>query len=260
MKPYIRRISLLVVGCTLFSLLAVVPARAETAAGDTWHFQMAPYAWLAGINGTVATLPGLPPADIDIDFWDDILGNINGALFLVGEARKDRLGVFIDLAYVDIESDGATPGPFFSSVVSTSKSWMVSGAGLYRMVDQSGAFLDFLAGIRYWSVDSNLELRPGLLRGRNVSNQEDWVDPLVGVKGLFPLGASKFFLSGGVVIGGFGAGSDFMWDGNVNLGYNWTDTFATVIGYRYLDVDYEDGDFLYDVAQQGPILGFSWRF
>jgi hypothetical protein len=32
------------------------------------------------------------------------------------------------------------------------------------------------------------------------------------------------------------------------------------LGYRYLDVDYEDGDFLYDVAQDGLVLGLSWRF
>jgi len=31
-------------------------------------------------------------------------------------------------------------------------------------------------------------------------------------------------------------------------------------GYRYLDVDYEDGAFLYDVVQDGLTLGLSWRF
>ena len=50
------------------------------------------YGWLVGQNGTVATLPGLPPTEIDIDFFDDILGNINFALFLVGEAHKGRSG------------------------------------------------------------------------------------------------------------------------------------------------------------------------
>jgi len=61
-------------------------------------------------------------------------------------------------------------------------------------------------------------------------------------------------------LAGFGAGSDFMWDLNANLGYRWGEMFSTTIGYRYLDVDYENDGFLYDVAQQGPTLGMSWRF
>ena len=51
-----------------------------------------------------------------------------------------------------------------------------------------------------------------------------------------------------------------MWDANINLGYQWTETFSTTFGYRYFDVDYENGDFIYDVAQDGLMLGFSWRF
>jgi hypothetical protein len=51
-----------------------------------------------------------------------------------------------------------------------------------------------------------------------------------------------------------------MWDANLNLGYQWTTGFSTTIGYRYLDVDYEKDAFLYDVAQDGLILGLSWRF
>jgi hypothetical protein len=131
---------------------------------------------------------------------------------------------------------------------------------LYRLVEKPSAFLDLIAGVRYWSVDSTLSLRAGALPEREVSNKEDWVDPLVGLKGLSFLGASKFFISGGLAIGGFGAGSDFMWDAQGHLGYRWTKTFSTTIGYRYLEVDYENDGFLYDVAQQGPVLGLSWRF
>jgi hypothetical protein len=86
------------------------------------------------------------------------------------------------------------------------------------------------------------------------------VDPIIGLKGLAPLGESQFFVSGALLLGGFGMGSDFMWDGQINLGYQWGPTFSTTIGYRYLEVDYDEGDFLYDVSQDGPSLGLSWRF
>jgi hypothetical protein len=98
------------------------------------------------------------------------------------------------------------------------------------------------------------------LSERSLSNREDWVDPLIGIKGLAPIGESKFFVSGALVIGGFGVGSHFMWDALINLGYRWTEGFSTTLGYRYLDVDYDKDGFLYDAAQRGLIFGLSWRF
>jgi hypothetical protein len=239
------------------ALCAVLPA----AAGDGgWRFQLAPYVWLAGLKGNVATLPGLPPADIEVDFYEDVLGNLNGALMLLGEARKGRFGVMADMAYTDIETENQTRGRFFSSVDSRSKNLMISALLFYRMIENKNSFLDVMAGGRYWAVDSSLTLKGGILRQRQISNKEDWVDPLLGLKGMLYLGRSKFYLGGFAFIGGFGVGSDLTYDLNANLGYQWTETFSTTIGYRYLSVDYEESGFKYDVDQQGPIVGFSWRF
>jgi len=130
MKNSLCRSFIDIVFGALFTMLCCFPAYGESKGGDQWSFQIAPYAWLAGQNGTVATLPGLPSADIDIDFYDDVFGNINGALFLVGEARKGRFGVVMDVAYTDIEMEDPTPGPLFSTVNSRTKSWIVSAAGL----------------------------------------------------------------------------------------------------------------------------------
>ncbi|MBW1842604.1 MAG: hypothetical protein JRI75_12565 [Deltaproteobacteria bacterium] len=242
------------------TLICVLSVHAESSSSDKWEFQLAPYAWLAGQKGEVATLPGLPKADIDYDFYDDILGNIKGAFMLVGEARKGRYGMVLDIAYTDVEVEESTPGQLFSSIKSRTKTWIVSAAGQYRIVEKKRAFLDAIGGIRYWSVDSKLSLGTGRLQGRTASNKEGWVDPIIGLKGLLPIGESKFFVSGAFLLGGFGMGSDLMWDANANLGYQWTKGFSTTVGYRYLDVDYEKDDFLYDVAQDGLLLGLSWRF
>jgi len=250
----------LLLGSILFVLFLVPPIHAETETGDRWHFQIAPYAWLAGQKGTLATLPGLPPADVDIDFFDDIAGNINASFALIGEVRKGSYGMVADISYSDIEDDDATPGPFFSSLTSRTKTWIASVAGFYRLIEQDRAFLDGMAGLRYWSVDSSLKFSSGLLPATEISNTEAWVDPILGLKGLKPLGASKFFVSGALAVGGFGVGSDFMWDGMIHLGYQWTAIFSTTVGYRYLDVDYEEDDFVYDVYQDGLIFGLSWRF
>jgi len=244
--------------CVVFMSLSV---HAESTSSDKWEFTIAPYGWLAGQKGSVATLPDLPATDIDVDFYDDILGNINGALFLTGEARKGRWGVMADIAYTDIEDENATPYQvLWQKITSQSKSWMISAAGQYRLVETSQASMDAFGGVRYWSVDSRLSLSGGPAPDQKISNTEDWFDPLVGLKGMSFLGGSKFFISGGLAVGGFGMGSDFMWDAWANIGYQWTKTFGTTLGYRYLDVDYEKDDFLYDITQQGLVLGLVWQF
>jgi hypothetical protein len=247
-------------GSILVVFFLAFPVHAESGDDDEWHFQIATYGWLSGQKGTLATLPGLPAADVDIDFFDDIAGNINGSISLIGEVRKGRVGVVADISYSDIEDDEATSGPLFSDLTSRTKTCLASMAGFYRLIEQDRAFLDGMAGLRYWSVDSSLKLGAGILPAREISNKEEWVDPIVGFKGLMPLGASKFFISGALIFGGLGVGSDFMWDGMLNLGYQWTLMFSTTIGYRYLDVDYDEDDFLYDVSQDGLVLGLSWRF
>lgn len=255
---------IIIVFGALSAMIWCFSAHAESKGAEKWHFQLTPYAWLAGQKGTVGTLPGLPPADIDVNFYDDIVGNIKGAMILAGEARKGRFGVVMDVTYTDIEMEDPTPlGIFYSSLTSRTKSWMVSAAGSYRLAKDQWAFLDAIGGVRYWSIDSELTLqgpRFAFLSERSISNREDWFDPIIGMKGLTPIGESMFFVSGAFVIGGFSIGSDFMWDGNLNLGYQWTKGFSTTIGYRYLDVDYDDDGFLYDVVQDGLILGLSWRF
>ena len=235
-------------------------AHSVTTENENWNFQLAPYAWLAGQKGTLGTLPGLPSADVDIDFYDDILGNINGTAMFIGEVHKNRFGAALDVSFTNIEVDTSTTNPYFSSVTSRTKTWMVSTAAFYRLLAAKTGYLDLLAGVRYWSVDSKITIKGGSVGFASTENKENWYDPIIGIKGLQTIGDSKFFTSGVFAIGGFGAGSDFMWDANINLGYQWTRSISTTIGYRYLDVDYDNDGFIYDVSQDGPVLGLSWRF
>ena len=127
MKISTRRELIMIVFGTFFATLWCLSAHAESNDTDQWNFQLAPYAWLAGQNGKVATLPPLPPADIDVNFYDDVLDNINGAIMLLGEARKGRFGAVMDIVYTDIEMEDPTPyGILYSALNSRTKSWMVS--------------------------------------------------------------------------------------------------------------------------------------
>lgn len=260
MEMSFARIILSLMSVTVLSLSLSLPVFASENSDGDWQFQLATYGWLAGQEGSITPINGLSAIDIDLDFWDDIQGNINGAFYLIGDARKGPFGVFADFVYTDIEFEASTPGSNFSSASSQSKTWMFTTAGQYRLIENKAYSLDLLAGARYWALESTIELTGGVYPGRKVTNTKNWIDPLVGTRGYVTFGQSKFFMGGFFVIGGFGAGADLMWDVALNLGYNWTKMVSTTFGYRYLDVDYEEDGFIYDVSQHGPTLGLSWRF
>jgi hypothetical protein len=232
-------------------------ALSGTAAAADWDFKLAPYLWFAGLEGTAATIPGLPPGEIDIS-PSKALEDTETALMLMFEARKGRSGLFTDLVYSDVRSDEELIPSLGLSLRSETKSTLLSFAYEYRLLQKERGSLDLLAGARYWSIDSYLAFSGPL--GLNGRNKESWVDPLLGLKGYHLLGTSKFYVSGGAALGGFGVGSRMFYDLNFNLGYQWNDAIGTVVGYRWFDVDRDESGFVYDVRQAGFGLGLSWSF
>jgi hypothetical protein len=91
------------------------------------------------------------------------------------------------------------------------------------------------------------------------SADKNWVDPIIGVRAQWNFN-DKWFLAGKSDIGGFGVGSDLTWTVQATAGYQFTDTISAEIGYRYMDTDYQDGAFIYDIAESGIYTGLSFRF
>lgn len=241
--------------CVLM-IVALLAAPATAAAAD-WEFKLAPYLWFAGLEGDVATIPGVPSAPIDVS-PSQALEDTEAALMLMFEARSGRHGLFVDFIYTDVRSEEEVFPNLGISLRSVSKSTVLSGAYQYRLVDGDSANLDLLGGLRYWEVDSFLAFTGPLeISGRN---KEDWVDPFVGLKGRYRFGKSKFYASYGAVVGGFDAGSKLFYDLNLNLGYQWSEAIGTVVGYRLFNVDYDNKGFVWDVEQAGWGLGLAWSF
>jgi opacity protein-like surface antigen len=90
-------------------------------------------------------------------------------------------------------------------------------------------------------------------------DSESWIDPIVGGRIGFDLG-SNFFLTAQGDVGGFDVGSELTWQLMGTVGYRFSDAVAARVGYRYLDVDYDDDDFVYDVATRGFVVGVTFSF
>jgi hypothetical protein len=239
-----------------------VPAKAADAAPE-WAFQLTPYAWLAGLKGDTGTSPDVPTVPIDIS-PSDVVDDLEATLMFVLNAKKGRHGLYADFFYADIQADEELlPPPIDLSLRVGAETTLFSLAYQYEFFRSDKATAELLAGARYWSVENRLQFRGGSggpLAGREFISDESWTDPLVGVKASTSLGDSRFYVVGGAGIGGFGAGSDSFYEVSGAVGYRWSDAIATLLGYRRLEVDYRDDDFIFDVVQQGWQLGLAWSF
>lgn len=241
------------IGCLLqFSAMAFA---------DGWEYRLTPYLWFAGLEGDVGGFPGLPSAPVDIS-PNDALNDTEASFMVMFDAKKNGHGLFLDFLYSDVQSDEDVIPQVDLTARSITKTTMVTAAYEYTFYQEKGTVLDFLAGARYWNVDSTFKFKGGLgiLDGKKIQHDESWVDPYIGVKGWAPLGDSKFYVAGGGGAGGFGVGSDLFYELSANIGYQWNKSIGTALGYRVFEVDYDNDGFLYDAKQAGWQLGLTWAF
>jgi hypothetical protein len=231
---------------------------ANGGTASDWKFSVSPYFWAAGISGETSSLPGLPPVKVDESF-SDIWDHLQFAGMLAGTARKGQFGFAGDLQYVHTEANSNSLDPLFSGEKFVSKLLVMSLLGDYAAFEDGFSNVIVSGGARLWSVDTELELSPGILRGRTVKSGDTWVDPVVGVRGSLDVGAN-FFVSGWGYVGGFGVGSDMMGDVFGGVGYRFSKLISATIGYRWMKVDRDSGGFLYDVEQEGVLAGLSFTF
>ena len=229
----------------------------ETESG--WTFTFAPYFWAAGMSGDVGMNIGRfhPTVDVDASFGD-IWDHLDFAFMALGEARYDRYSIVGDMIYVKLGADAHTPrGIFADSVGVTSETFAgLLGLGYAVLEDQNG-HLDVFGGMKVWSVETDISFNGGLLAGVERDDSATWVDAVVGLRGNYFF-TQEIYLTGWGLVGGGGA--DLDWDVGLGLGYKFNDTISAVAGYRALGVDYENDGFVFDVVQQGPIIGVSFHF
>ena len=248
---------------TLVSLAMGLGA-AATAQAQEWTHSLTPYLWGSGMSGKAAIGTPAGPLEADVDVGlDDILSNLKIGGMLSYRADSDRWVVMADAIYMDLQADKAVGGPLVTVDASAEVQQIALEADLgYHLTENLVAFV----GLRYNDIDAGLAVLrsgPGAGASRGAGENESWVDPLVGLTAKLPLN-ERWSLGLRGDVGGFGVGSDLAWQAMVSVQWKASDKLEVIGGYRYLDVDYENGSgaslFKYDVVTSGPGLGFSFRF
>ncbi len=252
--------------CTkiLITVVLAVFAASAAFAGDeqTWTFEIEPYLLGANIQGD-SSIGGLSDVPIDIDFRK-ILETLDAGGMLHFEMRhRSGWGLWLDYGLMDLKQDRSGPADI-----------LVAGGGVRQVVFEAcaqyrrrlgGGTIDYFGGVRWWDNDYHFTITVPNLDPVRWSRSEDWIDPVIGVRWIHPLGEHwDIRLRGDIA--GFGVGSDF--SSALSIGTFWTISRVVQLDFTFkaLWVDYETGSrgdsdyFTYDTVTFGPILGVNFRF
>jgi hypothetical protein len=227
----------------------------QAPAKKKWQFATIGYAWFAGAHGKTDVIGPAEPVDLDLSFGD-VLKAFKFAFMGAAEARHDRLLVLGDLTFIHLDAKRGIGirEPDFLKAELDSKTAEISLLGGYRVLNDGPVAVDLLAGGRMNFFKTTLQL-DGPTHSASGSVNQSWFDPLIAARVIGPLGGKWGFSIYGDV-GGIITGSDVTWQGVASVDYQISHKMSVGAGWRYFKVNYDNGDFLYDVGQSGPIITF----
>ena len=235
------------------ALLMLIPATINTSQAaevdpDKWQFKITPYLWIATIKGS--TDSDGSDIDFDTDYRFLTLDNLSGAFFIAASASKGRWTWQTDLVYLNF-SDDITQGPIDTGI--DLKGGVIELSAGYKL--QRFEHTEILFGARQVLLDVDINLTPGPQSSGDLST----LDPIVGLRYIRPLG-ERWQAIGRLDLGGFGISSDLTVNVLAGADFSMTRHSSLFLGYRYLRLDFADGNILADLTAKGLALGIEFNF
>lgn len=226
-----------------------------------WQFEFSPYLLAPSIDGNLKA-GRIPSADLSVS-PSDIFKNLDFGLMGHYEARYDnRISITLDMAYMDVNA-GRSISPTGGKLEAGVKQLITEGFAGYRYWQRDQDWLEAYGGVRWWHNKISVSAEgPLITESRTIT--EDWVDPVIGLRGKKSFN-DKWALYGSANIGGFGIVSDFTWSLLAGVDYRFNDQVALQLQYKAVGVDYNNDEsgkdtFIYDTVTHGPLVGVSFRF
>ena len=247
------------VSAALLAVLMLLPVQSRA---QDWSFAFEPYVLASSIEGD-ASVGRATGVEVDVDM-SDILETLEMAFMGHFEAHHSNgWGVALDYGFMNLGADISGPR---GGVVDAKVRQGVFEAMLIRQRQLGDGSLEYLAGIRWWDNDVDVEIDPAVLPGTAAFEiEEDWVDLILGVRWSKPVNDQwTMHLRGD--IGGFGVASDFTSTLSAGFHYKMTESTDLDLQYKATWVDFETGApgqsgyFRYDTVTHGPLIGVIFKF
>lgn len=218
----------------------------QPAVAAKWEYEITPYLWAAGMDGDIGP-PGRTTS-VDVSF-SDYVDAIDSAFAFIFEARSDKWSYGADLMWVKLQEDLNLPVTTIDAEV---EQLLFEGWVGYR--PDAWRDLRVVGGVRYTDVDSTFDfvgLPPNLKVG------DSFADPFIGLEWRRRYDKWEFALAGDI---GGGIDADFAWGAAVGASYFFSDRWSAKFAYRFLDIDYESDEFVFDMFLEGIMLGVGFKF
>jgi opacity protein-like surface antigen len=245
-----------VLGLLTAGALGVSASHVSAAETNLWSFNVTPYLWVAGVEAETS-LPDVPPSTPpEATLFET---RIAGGAMLAAQVRYRSVGLWMDFAWLRLDTEAASPGPAFSGVGLQSDFIHTTAALSYRLPLKGKFHADVLAGARLWYVSEEITATGGALPGFNAGGDQTWVDPIVGADLRYDLNDRWSLIAKGTA-GGFGAAADIGWEALGAVSYRCSDWCSVALGYRYLHEDYARENVTFNTDIHGFILGVGFHF
>jgi len=233
-------INLAAIAC---ATLAFTVSAQEESGG--WRFELSPYAWFQGIDGTIDTPTG--SVDFEKDFHD-LKDSVDLAGSFLSTARYDRWVILGQLDLAHLNTDNDEDGPNHAKVEVGQLFGLLAGG--YTVDISDSATLDIMAGVRYAEIDNTLTFKN---TGMKMKQNAYSTDGVVVLRGRVPI-TERFVFSPMVSVGAGDA--DLVYDVMPELQFLLNDMWDLRVGYRHLH--YDMGNVEIDFS--GLVAGVGVRF
>lgn len=249
-------LSLLLAGIAPTPLLQdSAPQQPPIKEAAAWSWDLIPYYWSASFGGSLA----IDGQEVEVEnggdgfFSDPALSGFLGHF----EAHHGPWSFVLAPIFITAESEGGQDPATDADLKIDAQ---VHEAFVAR---QFAPGWEWMLGLRYQKLDTDMDLSIASVPVASLDSSKEWVDPIVGVRYQHHFDESWSLYARGD-IGGFGVGSDFVWNASLVGSYQFTDLFGVQLGYRAMSLDFEDqgssGRLSYDIDMYGPMVGMSFSF